>query len=228
MTKRILGYSDEISVAPGGRIRFMVSCEPGIDRYRAEIVRMRSGDIQPGGPGLREYALEPPAVSEHPGREQAIHPGSFACVPDSPALATLTGFTLHALVMPTIAGQGVQALLTKWSLSDEAGFGLFLDADGCLLVGCFSGCQEKPQVSLNALINIMLSTLFLSRRYAAPQRKSRKPKSRKIHDTSRKNALRAPVRHLRQNRQRPRPVRGRARIRGFRAFRDSSQSHLTY
>ena len=47
VTKRILGYSDEISVVPGGRIRFMVSCEPGIERYRAEIVRMRSGDIQP-------------------------------------------------------------------------------------------------------------------------------------------------------------------------------------
>ena len=83
----------------------------------------------------------------------------------------------------------------------------------CLLTGCFSGCQEKPQGSLNTLINIMLSTLFLSRRYAAPQRKSRKPKSRKIHDPSRKKALRSPVRHLRQNRQRPRPVRGRVRVR---------------
>ena len=49
MIKGILGYSDEVSVAPGGRIRFMVSCEPGVERYRAEIVRMRSGDIQPGG-----------------------------------------------------------------------------------------------------------------------------------------------------------------------------------
>ena len=37
----------------------------------------------------------------------------------------------------------------------------------------------------------MLSTLFLSRRYAASQRKSRKPKSRKIHDPSReKNSVR--------------------------------------
>ena len=134
MTKRILGYSDEISVTPGGRIRFMVSCDPGIERYRAEIVRMRSGDVQPGGPGLKECALEPPAVSEHRGREQAIHPGSFARVPDSPAFPALTGFTLHALVMPTIAGQGVQALLTKWSLANEAGFGLFLDADGSPLL----------------------------------------------------------------------------------------------
>ena len=131
MTRKILGYSDELSVAPGGRIRFMVSCEPGVERYRAEIVRMRSGDVQPGGPGLEEYPLDPPALSEHRGRRQAIHPGSFALVPDSPAFAAVTGFTLHALVMPTIAGQGLQALLTKWSEADEAGFGLFLDPDGC-------------------------------------------------------------------------------------------------
>ena len=131
MPRKILGYSDELSVAPSGRIRFMVSCEPEVERYRAEIVRMRSGDVQPGGPGLKEYPLDPPAVSEHRGRRQSIHPGSFARVPDSPAFAALTGFTLHALVMPTIAGQGLQALLTKWSEADEAGFGLFLAPDGC-------------------------------------------------------------------------------------------------
>ena len=131
MTKGILGYSDEISVAPGGRIRVMVSCKSGIERYRAEIVRMRSGDVQPGGPGLKEYALDPPAMSEHRGRTQAVHPGSFACIPDAPAFSTLTSFTLHALVMPTIAGQGLQAVLTKWSQVDEAGFGLFLDSKGC-------------------------------------------------------------------------------------------------
>ena len=34
--------------------------------------------------------------------------------------------------------------------------------DAC--TGCFSGCQEKPIGSLNTLINIMLSTLFLSHR----------------------------------------------------------------
>ena len=131
MTRGILGYSDEISVAPGGRIRFMVSCEPGIERYRAEIVRMRSGDVQPGGPGLEERSLNPPAVSEHPARAQAIHPGSFARVPDARAFAALAAFTLHVLVMPSVSGQGRQALLTKWSEAGEAGFGLFLDPDGC-------------------------------------------------------------------------------------------------
>jgi len=145
MTRGILGYSDELSVAPGGRIRFMVSCEPGVEHYRAEIVRMRSGDVQPGGPGLKEDPLDPPAVSEHRGRRQAIHSGSFARVPDSPALAALTGFTLHALVMPTIAGRGVQAVLTKWSEADDAGFGLFLDPDGCptLMLGDGQGSVAR-------------------------------------------------------------------------------------
>ena len=39
------------------------------------------------------------------------------------------------------------------------------------------------------MINIMLSTLFASRRYAASQRKSRTPKSRRNHDPSRKKPL---------------------------------------
>ena len=80
-----------------------------------------------------------------------------------------------------------------------------------LLGGCFSGYQEKPTGFLSTRVKIMSFSLFLSRRYAAPQRKSRKPKSREMHEPSREKALRSPLRHLRQNRQRPRPVRGRIR-----------------
>ena len=80
----------------------------------------------------------------------------------------------------------------------------------CLLTGCFSGCQGKPTGSLNTLIKIMFWILFVPWQYAASQQKFRTP-SRKIHDPSRKKTLRSPVRHLRQNRQRPRPVRGRVR-----------------
>ena len=82
--------------------------------------------------------------------------------------------------------------------------------DGCL-PGVSRGRQEKSIFSINTLTNIMFLTLFLSRRYAASQRKSRTPKSKKIHDPSRKKSLRSPLRHLRQDRQRPRPVRGRVR-----------------
>ena len=48
----IHGYSDQISVKPGDRIRFMVSVE-GATRYRAEIVRLINGDANPAGPAPR-------------------------------------------------------------------------------------------------------------------------------------------------------------------------------
>ena len=57
MEKKIVGYADRISVAPGERIRFMVSCEPEVSSYRAEIVRLLSGDTQPDGPGYRDEAV---------------------------------------------------------------------------------------------------------------------------------------------------------------------------
>ena len=66
LEKKIAGYSNEISVAPGERIRFMVSCEPGIDRYQADIVRLYSGDRQPGGPGYRDELLPSPVSGEYP------------------------------------------------------------------------------------------------------------------------------------------------------------------
>ena len=77
--------------------------------------------------------------------------------------------------------------------------------------GCFSGCQEKPQGSLGTPMNILFGTLLVSRRYAASRRKSRGPKSSSNPDPSRKETLRSPLRHLRRERRRPRPVRERVR-----------------
>ena len=49
MVKSITGYSDKISVQAGETIRFMVSCaKPG--PYRAELVRVVCGDLNPKGP----------------------------------------------------------------------------------------------------------------------------------------------------------------------------------
>ncbi len=51
--KRILGYADEISVAPGDRIEFKLSCE-SITSYQADIVRLQSADLHPAGRGWIE------------------------------------------------------------------------------------------------------------------------------------------------------------------------------
>ena len=51
----IVGYSDVWSVAPGDRIRFMVSTAH--PRYEASIVRLFHGDLKAGGPGRRFLAV---------------------------------------------------------------------------------------------------------------------------------------------------------------------------
>ncbi len=78
--KRVMGYCDRWSVAPGETVRFMVSCLEG-DRYNAQIVRLKQPDA---GPLATPFAPEPvdaPCNGSHAGRRQAIPIGSLAAVP---------------------------------------------------------------------------------------------------------------------------------------------------
>ncbi len=82
----IHGYGDRLSVAPGERIEFKVSCEePG--SYRADVVRLIHGDTNPAGPGFKEELLETGASGEYEGRFQATDAGSCVVVEDGGALA---------------------------------------------------------------------------------------------------------------------------------------------
>src|SRR5262249_58625127 len=80
---KVVGYSDPLSVAPGETIRFMVSCEE--PSYRAEIVRLIHGDLNPAGPGYKEQAVATAASGEYRGRVQTLLRGSHVPVPDGPA-----------------------------------------------------------------------------------------------------------------------------------------------
>jgi len=51
----ITGYSDKVSVRPGGSIDFMINCTA--PTYRAEIVRLICGDTSPAGPGFKEEII---------------------------------------------------------------------------------------------------------------------------------------------------------------------------
>lgn len=136
----IHGYSDFPSVAPGERIRFFVSGEePG--RYRADVVRLISGDTNPAGPGFKEVVVDTAVSGEYPGRFQAIHPGSHVVVADDGRLHPRGAFTLHAYVYATAPAKGAQGILTRWSAARRAGYALTIDADGrvALLVGDGAG-----------------------------------------------------------------------------------------
>lgn len=140
----IVGYSDQISVTAGETIRFMISCDSTSD-YTADIVRLVHGDTNPAGPGFKETLIHTNVNGQYPSRTQAIYSGSHVLVPDSPLLQEIESFSLQTMIYPTTPDKGVQGLLTKWSATTNAGYGLFIDEDGCLAlwIGNGNGGIEK-------------------------------------------------------------------------------------
>jgi N,N-dimethylformamidase len=127
----IVGYSDRISVRAGETIRFMVSCEtPG--RFRADLVRVRCGDLNPDGPGYKEIEVECSLNGDHPGRHQPIHAGSYVRVPTHRRLEGIIAFTVAAMLWPTTPGGREQAVLSCWDAETSGGFELLLDEAGAL------------------------------------------------------------------------------------------------
>jgi len=142
-TKTIVGYADQIVIAPGETIAFKVSCEPGVADYRARIVRVVCGDDQPAGPGLKLEPFPAPAEDTHKARHQPIRTGSWISVRAGPALARLESVTVQAMIWPTTVAKGWQGLLGWWSEPRECGFGLFIDDKGQLLFAIGDG-KGKP------------------------------------------------------------------------------------
>ena len=144
-TLGITGYSDRISVQPGQTIQFHVHSERSAS-YQADIVRLIHGDTNPDGPGYKEEEIETTVSGTYPGRHQAVHAGSYICVPHD-ARFDISSFTLMALVFPTTPTKGIQGIITKWSGPEETGYGLFIDEQGELAVRIGRGKGVVEQVS---------------------------------------------------------------------------------
>ncbi|MGH7907806.1 MAG: N,N-dimethylformamidase beta subunit family domain-containing protein [Candidatus Binataceae bacterium] len=140
----IHGYSDRLSVAPGERIRFMVSVE-GAENYRADIVRLICGDI--GGTRLKEEVVASPLNREYPARYQPIHAGSHVAVDDSSGKLSLPGaFTIHAFVMPTSPGRGAQGIASRWDEKEQSGYALVIGEDAKLALWIGAGAGHVARV----------------------------------------------------------------------------------
>ena len=71
----LIAYTDRWSTRAGGRIEVKVSCSSA--RYRADLVRIRSADPNPAGPGLLFDNVPADFEGSYPGRSQEIHGGSY-------------------------------------------------------------------------------------------------------------------------------------------------------
>ena len=125
---KLLGYSDKISVAPGETIAFKVSA-PDSDRYRARLVRVVHGDVNPDGPGLKMLAVPSAIDGEYAGRAQAIDAGSYMRAEGLPPSGA-TGWTLFCMIWPTLLDRTEQTIAARWDAAAETGFRLTLRQDG--------------------------------------------------------------------------------------------------
>ncbi len=144
--KKILGYSDEISVFPNEDISFMVSSEEGAD-YQASLVRIIHGDTSPDGPGLKLVPIASPIDGSYPGRRQELLAGSYVVIPDSRCFAGLESFTVQAMIWPTTPDNGVQALVSRWDDETGCGFLMAIDEAGCLALTLGDGKGKVETVS---------------------------------------------------------------------------------
>jgi N,N-dimethylformamidase len=121
----LIAYTDRWSVRAGGSIEVKVSCSSA--NYRADLVRIRSADPNPAGPG--QLFEDVPAAFEgsYPGRSQQIHNGSHGIVP----LAALPqDWTLSVRVQPWLLDGRPQAIL---SWIGGKGLALYATASGAEL-----------------------------------------------------------------------------------------------
>jgi N,N-dimethylformamidase len=118
-----VGYSDRLALRAGETIAFKVSCESEALDYQVEIVKLRSGDDRPDGPGFSASSVPAAVNGEYRGCKLLIGCGSYIAVPSDPVLDELQSFTLAALVWPTLPGTGSQTIMGRWCGPIDAGCG---------------------------------------------------------------------------------------------------------
>jgi N,N-dimethylformamidase len=132
----IIGYADAFSVRAGGRIGFKVSSAHAA--YRAELVRIRSADPNPQGPGMRFEAVPAEFAGAYAGRVQAARRGSHAEI-DLTGVPLGRHWTLCLRVQPWLLDGRPQAVL-GWE-----GVSLHIARDGVVLrLGGQEMRQECP------------------------------------------------------------------------------------
>ncbi len=115
---RIVGYTEPLSVAPGDRIRAMVSTDAS--SFQGSLERLAGA----GGSVPVPSSID----GTYPGRAQALRAGSYVLVDHAPALEPGLGFTLEAWVWPTAPGVGRQAVCGRYD--GRRGYALGLDETG--------------------------------------------------------------------------------------------------
>jgi N,N-dimethylformamidase len=134
-TTSVLGYAWPLAAAAGEEIQFRLS-SASLSQANVRVVRVRCGDPDPLGPGLRTTAMEAELNGAIDLKFQPIYPGSCALIEDRAAFASARDLSFGCYLFPTIVGEKPQTIASRWNGAKGGGWKLELDDQGhlCLVV----------------------------------------------------------------------------------------------
>ena len=100
INKKIVGYSDVISLRPSEKISFMVSCDNKIKSIYSRFVKLIQGDCNPHGPGFKEEEILSYKVKKHRAINQKVYSGSYIFIPIKKTIKINTDFTFLTFIKP--------------------------------------------------------------------------------------------------------------------------------
>ena len=120
----ITGYLDNVSGRPGDSFDVKVSAQ-GVDKYKADVVRIICADPNPEGPGLRYETQNFELAGIYPARSQCIDLGSYGEVPANSCF-TAPRMLIGLLIQPGILRNSSSVLAAS---QNTVGDGWVLEID---------------------------------------------------------------------------------------------------
>ncbi|MFD1708850.1 N,N-dimethylformamidase beta subunit family domain-containing protein [Siminovitchia sediminis] len=137
----ITGYCDRPNVAPGESLDFFVNTEIE-GEYRAELVRLFHGDLNPDGPGYQEVVIDSNINGTYRGIKQETQIGGYIeCSDNNGLLNGKDGLTLQCFIWPTTPEKR-QGIISRWSDNSGKGWALLIE-DGHLVFVVGDGKNES-------------------------------------------------------------------------------------
>src|SRR5262245_29421161 len=164
-TTSVLGYASPVIVEPGGQVAFHLS-SASLRQVDVALMRVRCGDPDPAGPGLKLVPMKSAVDGPRAVRHQPVRPGSCAVVADRPVLRDLAGFTVGCFLWPTLPDAGAQTIVSRWRDDTKAGWRLGLDAAGHLELAVGDG-TGAVSIARSAQPVLQREWLFVCGRYDA-------------------------------------------------------------
>jgi len=127
MTIPLVGYSDRVSARPGESLPIKVSSTLS-GSYRADLVRVISGDPNPAGPGMDLRPVPADFAGSYPCRFQPTRLGSCAVI-EAPGLILPRAFGLGLRVQPWLLREEPAVLIARED-GEGGGWSLALGAAG--------------------------------------------------------------------------------------------------